>query len=403
MNKIKELTEKLIHILAFLSILLIGADMFSVEIKFTFKLPQLLLMMLTGLLIITKKYKLRKDKLMIAFVVTSLISTLFALSLSLAIPYYIYILCNIITIYFCISSYVEQYGVKKIIELLRITFFTQLGILLFQYVLVVLFKYEIPFMPSYGEHFGVPRFRLWFYEPSYMATYVLVWLTLGLTMFFVYNKKDYLKDIIGATIILVLSTSTSGFVGIAASFGLVFLIWILKGWNRKKLIIPIILLGMLIGVRIIFPDMYELFIGRLFNSSLNDASGGRIDKWIVTFKVFLEQPFFGVGPGNYGFYFGESIEYVPSNVTLDLLATLGIFGMIFYAIHVKLGYDLYMIYKNGLLNKKNKEEFNLLVGLYLGLFIFVLILQVNQGYLRLYHWLILGMMYGGVNTYRIEV
>ncbi len=400
MNNIQKHIDKLIYIVTFLSVLLIGADMFSVEIKYTFKLPQLLLMLLTGLLIITKKYKVRKDKLMIAFLATSLVSTIFALNISLAIAYYMFIVVNAVTIYYCISSFVQEYGIKKMVDLLRITFFVQFGILIFQYLLVVLFKFEIPFMPSYGEHLGIPRFRLWFYEPSYMATYVLVWLTLGLTMLFIYGKKDYIKDVTCSTIMLVLSTSTSGFIGIVAAFGLVFVIWCLKGWKKEKLIIPGVMILIFIAIRFIFPDMYDHFIGRLFSESLNDASGGRIDKWMESIKVIIDRPLLGVGPGNYGNYFGDSIEYVPSNVTLDLVSTLGFFGLLFYGLHITLGLDFYKLYKTKI---AEREEFKLVFGLLMGLFIFVLILQVNQGYLRLYHWMLLGIIYGSLRYLENEL
>ena len=96
---------------------------------------------------------------------------------------------------------------------------------------------------------------------------------------------------------LILSTSTTGFLGIALVVGIIYIIWLLKSITLRKLIFPFICLILLAVAYFVFNDIFEVFIGRLFNSSLDEASGGRITGWEETFKVFKDNPLFGVGPG----------------------------------------------------------------------------------------------------------
>tara|TARA_B100001250_G_C19560224_1_gene682970 strand:+ start:245 stop:664 length:420 start_codon:yes stop_codon:yes gene_type:complete len=75
-------------------------------------------------------------------------------------------------------------------------------------------------------------------------------------------------------------------------------------------------------------------LSALFSFDLLDASSsiGRIDRWRMAIRVFLENPF-GVGFGNYvpvtkaiepnSFYMAE----YPHNLFLELISELGVFGL----------------------------------------------------------------------------
>ena len=78
------------------------------------------------------------------------------------------------------------------------------------------------------------------------------------------------------------------------------------------------------------------------------------------------------------------------------MATLGIFSAIeFYALTLQLIVKSVRIYKI----EKNSET-KLLVACAIGLLIFTIILQANQGYLRLYHWMLFGIIEGGILRYK---
>ena len=265
-----------------------------------------------------------------------------------------------------------------------------------QYFLKICFKIELPFLPTYGEYFGVPRFRLWFYEPSYMATFFLFWFAFSLYMVLIGKYKSFRLDLALTTIILILCTSTSGYIGIALALFIVYIMWLNKGVSLKKLSVLFVILVLFIIFRIAFANIYKVFVGRLFEGSLNAVSGGRIAGWSETWKVFIQKPLFGVGPGCYGMYLGMPNTYMPTNITLEVMATLGIFATIaFFALHISLIKKAMKIYK------KSKEK--ILVGLCFALLIFIIILQFNQGYLRLYHWMFLGMIDGFILYYKKSI
>lgn len=393
-------SDGLIGIFLFLSTLLIGADLFGVDVLgFNVRIDQLFLAVLAVLLVLRGRFSFHENIFMIAFLAFSLISTLFAFSKTRAVFYYVSIVYNAVFLFWSYASYVRYYGLMKFMRVFRATCYTMFVIFIIQYALVVLTGREIPFMPSYGEFMGIPRFRLWFYEPSYMATYLSAWMAVSAYMWLIGEKKSYLADTVICVLMLALSTASTGYVAIAFVIVVVYVMWISKGLSVKKLIFPLVCL-VLVGVfALALPDVFGWFVGRLFNSSLDDASGGRISQWAETFGVFASNPFFGVGPGCYGLYLGLDAGHVPSNVTLDLMATVGIFATIaFY------GLTVWQIWKSVRIYLEDKNAHNmLLVAWAFGLLTFTLILQANQGYLRLYHWMILGIIEGGIlETRRFE-
>ncbi len=384
--------DLVIHAFCFISVLLIGADIWGLDVGVNLRYDQVFLGILTILLVINQKYRFTWNPWIALFLVASFVSTLFAVSIVRGAMFYFSIVYNVVFLFYAFESYVRAYGLRKLIVIFRKTMFVQFFILIFQVLLKLIMGYELSFLPSYGEYFGVPRFSLWFYEPSYLVTYLCFWFALSLYMFLIEGKKEYLKDILMALVMFLLATSTTGFLGIALSCAVIYVIWILKGFTVRKLIFPcIVLLGFLV-FRFGFSSIYEVFFARLFNQSLDSASGGRISAWLETWQVFIKNPLFGVGPGNYGLYLGKDVGTVPSNVTLELMSTVGIFATIaFYGLTISLCVRAKRIHCS-----TKSADSALLVACAVGLIIFTIILQANQGYLRLYHWLIFGIMSGAV-------
>lgn len=378
-----------IDLFAVISVLLIGADIWGLDVGVNLRVDQLFLAVLTVLLFCKNGLVLSKNFYLWAFLALSLISAVLAYSKFRGFLFFCSILYNVFFVYLCFYNYVRIYGIRKFIKLFRFTCYILFVIMMFQVVIKVIFDYSFPFLPDYGMYYGVYRFSIWFYEPSYLATYLTFWLTLSLIML-VEKDVSYVKDIVLCLAMMVFSTSTSGFAGIAFAFVLAYLVWLNKGVSVKKLLVLLIPVVLLVVVRLFAPGFFYLFIGRIFSGDLNGATGGRIEKWAETFNVFLQRPLFGVGPGCYGLYLGQGTDYVPSNVTLELMATLGIFGALaFYLITLSLIINCIKSYK------KNRKENALLFAAALALIVFTVILQVNQGYLRLYHWMFFGLMDGG--------
>ncbi len=396
LSDIKINVDTFIHIFCFLSVLFIGADLLGVNVGVNLRFDQVLLFIFALLLTVKGKYRFTFNIWIILFALFPLVSIFSAVSIKRGILFYFSIAYNIIFLFYGFASYVRTYGLAKFIKILRKTCYVQFVLFLLQYFLKIVLNYEFSFLPTYGFFMGIPRFRLWFYEPSYLANYMVFWFSISFFMYLLANDKRYFKDIIFCALMLILSTSTTGFLGIALVVGIIYIIWLLKSITLRKLIFPFICLILLAVAYFVFNDIFEVFIGRLFNSSLDEASGGRITGWEETFKVFKDNPLFGVGPGNYGLYLGEDAGYVPSNVTLEIMATLGIFSAIaFYALTLQLIVKSVRIYKI----EKNSET-KLLVACAIGLLIFTIILQANQGYLRLYHWMLFGIIEGGILRYK---
>ena len=396
-TKVRKITgvDYFVFFFMFLSTLLIGADVIGLNIGINLRLDQIFLVITGFLMLISNRYRLTKNKWIIFFLILSLISVVLGINVRRGILFYFSIVYNVFFVFYLYSNFINFYGPRRFVKIYRYTMYIQFLLLLLQFALMMVFSYEIPFMPAYGEFRGINRFSLWFYEPSYFATYVSIWLCVSLYMYLIAKRKGYLKDVILSLIMLVISTSTSGFVAIAITFVLIYLLWILKSISLKKLLFLFFIIIAILAFRIIFSNLFEVFISRLFNSSLDSSTGGRVTKWLETYNVFKENKWFGVGPGCYGLYLGLEAGYVPSNVTLEMMATIGIFAtIVFYLLTISLMYNALKIYKRG------RKKFKLIPAFVLALFVFTIILQVNQGYLRLYHWMLFGILFGLTTYYK---
>ena len=392
LNNIYITLDNVIHAVCFISVLLIGADIWGIDLGINIRFDQFFLCALTILLIVKDRYYLTWNVWIVVFAISAFISAILAYNTSRGLIYYLSVLYNIFFLFYAFKNYVRWYGIKKFIAILRMSLYVQFVIMMIQVLLLVCFNYELPFLPSYGYFYNVPRFSLWFYEPSYLTTYLSFWFALAMYMFILCGDLGYIKDVVMSLLMFLFSTSTTGYVALFLVIIIVYIMWLARGFTLKKLWFPLIVLILFLIFRFAFSSVYELFFARLFNQSLDEATGGRVSLWSQTWEVFINNPLFGVGPGNYGLYIGDGTDAVPSNVTLDLLSTLGIFATIaFYGLTVSLCVKAYKI------NRKLKSyQSKLLVACALGLLIFTVILQVNQGYLRLYHWMFFGIISGGL-------
>lgn len=378
----------------FLSTLFIGADIIGINVGVNFRFDQIILVITTLLMIFKNRFKIYKNPWIILFLIFSLISVIFSINTKRSILFYFSIIYNVIFIFYLYTNFIITYGPKIFLKIFRYTMYIQFMLMVLQFGLKVFLNYELPFMPSYGEYMGIKRFSLWFYEPSYLSTYVTIWFVISFYFLLICGSKSYIKDVFMAGLMVLMSTSSSGFIMIALTIITVYLLWIIKDVNLKKIFTLALLVILVILAFLIFRNIFDVFIKRLFVGSLDDSSGGRITRWIETIDVFKAKPLFGIGPGTYGQYLGFENEYVPSNVTLEIMATLGIFSCIaFYMISLRQivkGYKLY---------KVDRNKHRVLFAFIIALVIFTIILQINQGYLRLYHWMLFGIVEGLIIYY----
>ena len=378
----------LIDSLLFLATLLIGADKFAFEVfGVAVRIDQFILLLLALIMLASGCFKLVYRREMVFFLASAFLSVLFSFNKIRGAAFFLSIVYNYIFVFCLYKNYIDNFGIGKFIKIFRATLYVDIFILLIQVGLKMVFNKEIPFMPSYGEFRGVHRFALWFYEPSYLATYLSFFFAFALFELLFKEKKSYIIDLLLCLLGFLLSTSTSGFISIALVFLFAYIAYLFKGKRSSvKFGLPMLVIIGLVIFRFAFSNVYDVFVNRIFSEGLNSASGGRMEQYGETLSVFLSNPIFGVGPGNYGAYLGIGNDYVPSNVTLELMATLGILGMVSYYL-ISLGYIL-RIKKVFITDKKTY------MSLLFALIIFTIVLQFNQGYLRLYHWMYFGILEG---------
>jgi len=170
-----------------------------------------------------------------------------------------------------------------------------------------------------------------FPDPHMMSFYLGMALPFCLALFFFEEKH---KKMAGAAFLLVglaifLTFSRGGYLGVLAS--IIFFLVAMRGslqLRDKKFLVAVGLLLMVIAL------FFSPVIGR-FSSifSLEDGSNlGRLQIWQDSLSLAGDNLLLGVGLGNYSFGMGFAQDYrnamTSHNLYLDLLAELGIFGLL---------------------------------------------------------------------------
>ena len=208
---------------AFLSILFIGADKIGLNVGYNFRLDQIFWLMLFVTIILEKSFIIPLYYPMLFFLIASFLSTLFACDITRGTIYFLNICFNVFVVFFSTSIYIKKRGIEQFTELYRYTMYIQFVLIVLQEILGLSGRTLFGLQDS-GYWYGVLRIPLWFYEPSYLATYLIIWFTFSIIQFFCYQESEYFKDIIMSTIGIVLSTSTAGYLGvvIAILFAYIF-------------------------------------------------------------------------------------------------------------------------------------------------------------------------------------
>lgn len=244
------------------------------------------------------------------------------------------------------------------------------------------------------------------YEPSFYALY------LAPGVFFVnYLAINRIRlfnsyNTVLINIYYILSTST----GIVIGY-LVFLLLMLK--KIKKILFPIaIMISVTIILYSLFPFFFETFYFKLFVVDLTQHHSF-YERWIQienSFHVFKNNPIFGVGIGGVGTYIYEGYisgepyllratennltvkSFDPMNVMTEILASLGLFGMIAFLIFF---YSIRKQVKCAIkINRYSLSKAYVLSGLLISSILALIVLQMNQGLFRTYTWVHLGVTLG---------
>ncbi|OGF22835.1 hypothetical protein A2Y83_02255 [Candidatus Falkowbacteria bacterium RBG_13_39_14] len=164
-------------------------------------------------------------------------------------------------------------------------------------------------------------------------------------------KISYALVLIFNLIILLFTGTRGAYLGFAAGIFLCLLLYAILMKNKKmRMVLAAILCFFILGGALLIlnsekPIVKEnYYLYRLSHFSFKDATlNTRLISWKAGLRGFLERPVFGVGSGNYAYFFDKYFppifySYTSSqtyfdhahNTLVDIITTMGIFGILSY-------------------------------------------------------------------------
>lgn len=299
---------------------------------------------------------------------------------------------------------------KRILKIYFSAFFCT-GIYAFTQLLLSLFGVILPGVTQYI--FALARGQAFAQEPSYYALYMTPFAMFYNTVYLMKpNSERKFRDIFWPNFFLLVSTSTGCF------FTYLFFLFMLVLFHSldllklsvSKLFIKFsVISATIFGVcwltykELIITGFLKFFYtGITVHHSVTGRWASLVDYW----NIFLEHPLIGIGLGSGPSYLlkkqnSETFnlldpelfsDYAPSNVTTEILASMGIlggFGFLF------LFYSLIKNFRSTLKIKTiTEEERRNLIGLAISLCTTLFTLQFNQSIMRAYLWVHFGISVG---------
>lgn len=386
----------------FLSVFFIGADILSITIAGSnFRFIQFLLPIFAFKLIFYRRIFLNRE--ILAFLLM-----LFCFSFSLydssnllkSLMYVFWLIFNYFFVYLYFKYYGDLYK-KELYEIIIIVCRLQIIVAI---ILVVIGVHE--------------RAQIFFYEPSYFGMFLLIF---GSCIAAQVIKNDYSKfflfDLILFLISLVFTQSMTQSIGV---FFLLICIIILKINNKKQFIYLIVFLTIFSFViskllLLFLGDTNNLLIKTFFNiftfndidsiiDFIIDRGGNRVPRMLCAFDIWKNNFWTGIGLGAYESYlqnidtsiylrgiypWEESIEdRPPINIFLELLSTTGVIGLF--------GFVLFFIISGKNLWFLKYDTISL--SYLLSFITFVFVLNFESNFLRLYFWMIFGLLIGSTSS-----
>ncbi len=190
---------------------------------------------------------------------------------------------------------------------------------------------------------GFPRVQSTALEPLYFANYLLVPLSVLLSLFLARDKTWNPAVILGlfglGAVNLVLTVARGGYIAFAFSalIVLAFYFFQLKLWSWRNFFTALggVVLSALIVVRLIgFDVISENFLGHVSNLFGGASFNERVEMYDIATDAWMDHPVIGIGPGSFGPYASAHPYVVPNhgwnivnNLYLELLAESGIVGL----------------------------------------------------------------------------
>jgi O-antigen ligase len=189
---------------------------------------------------------------------------------------------------------------------------------------------------TYDAGFGETIRSGTFKEGNYMGFFMLVSAIIA-----IYYNKGKLSLFYFLSIITTFST-TAIFCSIV--FAVVYFFYRYKKYKLKLIFIFLSIITVLILLIQFSPGFQTLFYNKIFGNedtveNANDiySKAERLNTTLVALDIAQNNPFFGVGPANYGLHynhynsmkqFAHDIKHIPNNIYVEILSECGAFSLI---------------------------------------------------------------------------
>ena len=280
----------------------------------------------------------------------------------------IYHMTYILT-YFIIRGFSSFKGWPAIIDFLKVNYYIFLFFIA-QIYYIVFYKFELISQDG--------RISCGSTHPNLLSSLILIFTSI--TLFFLikaFYDKNYkivllnIAAFILSSVLIILTSSRGGMLGLFfGTCSVFFFAYLNSGKKIKSTHFIIIILAALLSFYIFFPNHFERVTG-LFDRQTLESLGSRSDIWKNCFKLFLNYPIFGVGPGGANY---SILEFVPysmvdaHNFLLEKLCNLGLIGTFFYLLPLLI--ILIKIIKT-LSNTVNSNNYNFIALSYCVLFMLI--------------------------------
>ncbi|MCB1180755.1 MAG: O-antigen ligase family protein [Chlamydiia bacterium] len=266
------------------------------------------------------------------------------------------------------------------------------------------------------------------YEPSFYALYFTP-LVVIVNLHYVLNNKNFpwmafplkRRHVLFVNALFLVSTSTSCYFAYATFALILGILSLIPSIRRSfptlvkggtKFVGGIFLFSLFLSV--VFRKVMSLFFLKFFFAGFSHHSV--VERWsgiINGINLFLTHPFFGIGMGGYpsfmmNAYLNERTDYIfiyqekllpfaanpiklfePSNIFTEVLASLGVFGLIALT-----GFIVSLVSKGIKAIKQNHTQKETLFVLLVSVLVLAIVLQINQGLFRTYVWAHYAFVYG---------
>ncbi len=192
-------------------------------------------------------------------------------------------------------------------------------------------------------------------NPNLLAGYLIPLLPISLSLTLMWLSRGKLWILAGLSALGIfaatlaatfLTGSRGGYMGVFAVVGTYLFIALCFFWKKNpKLRVPLVLGCLLLGVAMLvslhFLPGFEQRVTSMFAGREHSSNSFRMNVYIASWKMFLDNWWFGVGPGNqafrlsYGLYMRSGFDALGTYcVPLEIAVELGVFGLAVFGLLV---------------------------------------------------------------------